>query len=203
MSDLLELLASWGLAGVFFVATLDSAGAPLPAGVDALLVAVAAVSPPKAYFAALLAVGGSAIGNLFLFSLARRGGEAYLKRHTVSQRGRKLRAWFQHYGLIAIFIPTFVPVVPLPLKVFVLSAGALGVKTRAFLLAILAGRIPRFLAMAYLGAQLGENSIEWLQDHGWHLTAMAVALFVFLVALVKFADYRRKAAAGRAAAEMG
>ena len=193
MDRLLELLISWGPMGVLLIATLDSAGVPLPAGVDALLIAVAAVSPPKAYFAAVLATIGSLAGNLFLFTLARKGGEAYLDKHTASGRGRKLREWFQHYGLVTVFIPTFVPIVPLPLKVFVLSAGALGVGRRAFLLTILAGRVPRFLAMAYLGSQLGEHSMEWLQDHGWHLTIVAAALFVFLFGLVRYVDFRRTA----------
>ena len=80
------------------------------------------------------------------------------------------------------------------MKVFVLSAGALGVSLRNFLLTVLVGRIPRFIAMAYLGTQLGENSMEWLDAHAWHLTIIAAGLFMLLFALVKLADYRRKAA---------
>ena len=195
MDRLIELLTAWGPLGAFLVATLDSAGVPLPASVDALLITVAAVNPQAAWMAVLLAVIGSFAGNLFLFSVARKGGVAFLARYTVSARGKKLRGWFQRYGLIAVFIPTLVPIVPLPMKVFVLSAGALGVKMRAFLLTILLGRIPRFIAMAYLGMQLGENSMGWLQDHAWHLTAIAAGLFVFLFALVKLVDYRRGAVA--------
>ena len=179
---------------MLLVAALDSAGIPLPMGVDALLITTSIASPPKAYFAAVLATVGSLAGNLFLFLLARRGGTAYLERNTISPRARRFREWFQQYGLITVFIPTFVPIVPLPLKVFVLSAGALGVSTRAFLLTILVGRIPRFLAMAYLGSQLGENSIGWLKDHKWELTGAALGLFVFLYALVKLVDYRRRKA---------
>lgn len=191
MDRLIELLTSWGPLGAFLVATLDSAGVPLPASVDALLITVAVVNPTAVWVAVLLAVIGSFAGNLFLFSVARKGGVAFLARRTVSARGKRLLRWFQRYGLITVFIPTLVPIAPLPLKVFVISAGALGVKTRAFLLTILAGRIPRYLAMAYLGVQLGENSMGWLRDHAWHLTAIAAGLFVFLFALVRFVDSRR------------
>ena len=203
MAELFRLILAWGPVGVLLVAALDSAGVPLPTGVDALLLATSIYSPQKAYFAALLATIGSVAGNIFLFTLARRGGEAYLARHTVSGRAARFGEWFRHYGLITVFIPAFVPIVPLPLKVFVLSAGALGVSTRAFVLTIVAGRVPRFLAIAYLGVQLGENSVAWLRDHKWHLTAIALGLFVFLFVLVKLIDYRRGNRGRSSAAEVG
>jgi membrane protein DedA with SNARE-associated domain len=203
VAELFRQILSWGPLGVLLVAALDSAGVPLPTGVDALLIATSAVSPRRAYLAALLATAGSLAGNLFLFTIARRGGEAYLARHTLSARARKFRAWFQHYGLITVFIPTFVPIVPLPLKVFVLSAGSVGVSTRAFLLTILGGRVPRFLAMAYLGTKLGENSMQWLIDQKWYLTAIAAGLFLFLFVLVKLIDYRRGARRTSTAPEVG
>jgi membrane protein DedA with SNARE-associated domain len=191
VQKLFELLAALGPFGVFAIATLDSAGVPLPMGVDALLLTVATISPEKAYFAAILAMLGSVGGNWFLFRLARKGGEKFLDEKTHDGRAKKFREWFQHYGLITVFIPTVVPIVPLPLKVFVLSAGALGVSLRAFLLTILIGRIPRFLAMAYLGSQLGEHSMQWLLDHKWHLSLVALGLFIFCVGLVRWADWRR------------
>jgi membrane protein DedA with SNARE-associated domain len=193
---LAELLEAWGLAGVLGLAALDSAGVPVPAGVDALLVALAAVNPTRAYPAALLATAGSLAGNLFLFLLARRGGQAWLSRKTQTGRGQRLRHWFQQYGLITVFIPTVVPVVPLPLKVFVISAGALGVGTRPFALTVLAGRLPRYVGMAYLGAQLGADSTEWLARHAWHLAGAVAVLAAALTLLVKVAGRRRPAAVG-------
>lgn len=194
MDKLVELLEAWGLAGVLALAALDSAGAPLPAGVDALLVALAAVSPHQAYPGALLATAGSLAGNLVLFLTARRGGQAWLSRKTAGGRGRRLRDWFLRYGLITVFVPAVVPIVPLPLKVFVISAGALGVGTRPFILTVLAGRLPRYLGMAYLGAQLGTDSTVWLESHAWHLAGAAAILVAALVALVKLAGRRGRPA---------
>ena len=195
MPDLEALLEEWGLAGILGVAALDSAGIPLPAGVDALLITLAAVSPRQAYAAALVATGGALAGNLVLILQARKGGEAWLGKKTASRQARRLRAWFQQYGLISVFIPAVVPIVPLPLKVFVISAGALGVRTQPFLATVLAARIPRFLGMAYLGARIGEDTMDWLESHAWHLAGVAAALFVFLFLLVRYADWRRKARA--------
>ena len=57
-------------------------------GVDALVVLVAALNHSQAYWAAAAAIAGSVIGSLFLFFIARKGGEAYLHHHTLSARGR-------------------------------------------------------------------------------------------------------------------
>ena len=192
MDRLEALLEAWGLAGLLLIAALDSAGIPLPAGVDALLVAFTVVSPHQAFAAALLATAGSVAGNLALFVAARKGGEAWLERMTASGRARRFRDWFRRYGLITVFVPAIVPVVPLPMKVFVISAGALGVPTRSFLLVVLAARIPRYAAMAYLGVQLGRNTTAWLEAHLPHLAAGAVLLFVALFVAVRCADLRRR-----------
>jgi membrane protein DedA with SNARE-associated domain len=190
VDKLVALLESWGPAGAVLLAVLDSSGVPLPASVDIMLLVVGASQPGKAYLTAALCIIGSAIGSMFLFYLARKGGQVYLDRHTISPRARKFREWFGQYGLVTVLIPTLVPLIPLPLKVFVLSAGALGVRPRAFLLTILAGRIPRYLGLAYLGSQLGSDALGWLQDHRWHLLAVALSLFAVLLLLVKIAGRR-------------
>jgi hypothetical protein len=53
---------------------------------------------------------------------------------------------------------------------------------------IAAARFPRYLAIAYLGAQLGENSNAWLKSHLWHMGGLALTLFVGIYALLKFSD---------------
>ncbi|MCC6394040.1 MAG: VTT domain-containing protein, partial [Bryobacterales bacterium] len=143
MKKIVAVLTSWGPFGLFVLAILDSAGIPLPAAVDALVVATAAVNPASAYLDAAMAVFGSAIGSMVLFYIGRKGGEAYLDRITASRPTHRFREWFQTYGLITVFIPALLPI-PMPLKVFVLSAGALGVKPLHYLLVILAARIPRY-----------------------------------------------------------
>ncbi len=49
-----------------------------------MVVTVAALDHSQAYWAAAAAIAGSLIGSLFLFFVARKGGEAYLHRHTFS-----------------------------------------------------------------------------------------------------------------------
>lgn len=172
------------------LAIIDSAGIPLPAGVDALVVLLAVANPATAYVGALMAVAGSLIGNYILYAIARKGGRAYLDARTQSGRAARFRAWFQHYGLLTVFIPALLPI-PLPMKIFVLSAGALGVRPATFAAVVTVARLLRYVGLAYLGAQLGEHSMAYLKAHVWHLLVIAAAMFVALYLLIRAVERRR------------
>jgi membrane protein DedA with SNARE-associated domain len=180
-----KTLLAFGPAGVLALAVLDSVGIPLPDGVDVLLVLISALNPSGAYLAAALAVVGSLAGTMGLFYVARRGGQAYLERKTSSEKAARIRRWFQRYGLLAVFIPMLLPL-PLPTKIFVLIAGALGVRPVAFLMVVIAARVPRYFGMAYLGRELGEHSMDYIKAHAWHLVVLAAALFVLLYMLIRW-----------------
>jgi membrane protein YqaA with SNARE-associated domain len=166
---------------------------PLPAGVDALLLALAAIDHESAYISAVLATVGSIAGSIILFHIARKGGERYLDRYTKSGRGAKFKGWFQRYGLVTVFIPALLPI-PLPLKIFVLCAGALNVAMYKYILVLLAARIPRFFGLAYLGTKLGDESVAFLKQHAWTLIGASVVLFIVLILIVRFNERRRSAA---------
>jgi membrane protein YqaA with SNARE-associated domain len=184
-------LVSWGPGGVFLLAILDSTGIPMVGGIDALVVLVAVLDRSEAYLAAVAAITGSLIGCLVLFFVARKGGEAYHRHHTSSARGVKLRAWFHEYGLLTVFVPAFVPVIPMPLKIFVISAGALETRPVTFAIVLLAARIPRYLFLAWLGRRLGTDTIPYLRHHIWSLVLFAAGLFIALYLLVRTIDHHR------------
>ena len=189
MKKFTDALLALGPLGVFLFAIVDGAGVPTPGGLDALLIFLTVEQPQSAYLLATLTLAGSLIGCFILFYVARRGGEAYLAKYTSRGRGARFKTWFQRYGLLTVFIPALVPI-PMPLKAFVICAGALGVSPWSFLYVLLAARIPRYFALAYLGSQLGTKSWPWLKDHALHLTVFAVVLFVLLYSLVRYVDYR-------------
>jgi membrane protein DedA with SNARE-associated domain len=191
MKRLLEALIALGPAGVLVAAILDGAGLPIPGGVDALVIFLAARAPEEAWTFASVAVLGSVIGNLFLFSIARRGGEYYLRKRSSNPRSQRFRRWFDKYGLLTVFTSALVPLPVMPMKIFVLSAGALGSKPLRFLAIFIAGRVPRYFGLAYLGMHLREHAMQYIKDHALHLTAIAAGLFLFLAALVKIADMRK------------
>jgi membrane protein YqaA with SNARE-associated domain len=180
---------------VLLLAVLDGIGVPLPAGVDALVLTVSALDGDSAYFSAFLATIGSLAGSIVLFLIARKGGEKYLDPYTSSGRGARFKHWFQRYGLVTVFIPAFLPI-PMPMKVFVLSAGALGIRLDKFIVVLIAARVPRYFGLAYLGTKLGDESMSFLRQHVWTLLGASVILFLILFLIVRMTEKRGGTAVG-------
>src|SRR5262249_41270602 len=93
------------------------------------------------------------------------------------------------YGMASIFVPAMVPL-PLPLKVFVISAGALQTPFSRFLLVITSARAIRYFGEAYLGLKLGQDAQGFLIRNGWTLTGIALALALGIVFLLKASERR-------------
>ena len=196
MKEFRRLLVSWGPLGIFVLAFIESIGIPNPGGTDALLLLVAIARPDAAILCAVLATAGSLLGSAVFYEIVRLGGDKFLLRYTLSGRGQRFRAWVQRYGMVTVFISALLPIPILPLKVFCAGACAMGVSRTRFMLVLAAGRIPRYAALAYLGAQLGENTNDWIRGHYWHMGAIAVALFGALYAILRWTDRPRNTVEG-------
>ncbi len=188
MNGLKETLIAWGPLGVLALAIIESAGLPTPSGTDALIILLAIARPDEAWLLAVLGVVGSLIGSTIFHGILSKGGEKLLDRYTSSKRGKKVKAWFQRYGLASVFICALVPLPVMPMKLVAASACALGVTRLRYLATIAAARIPRYIAMAYLGAQLGQNSTQWLSDHKWDMGIGTIILTVALFLLLKISE---------------
>lgn len=184
LKPFLLTLISWGPWGLLLLATLDSVGVPIVSGVDALLIAVAAVDPKQAYLAAVCAIVGSVFGSYILFAIARKGGQVMLEKHTSHGKGLKLRNWFEKYGLLTVFIPALSPV-PLPMKIPVFCAGALEVRARSFLCVVALARVIRYFALAYLGQHYGRYTFPYLKHHWPVVLAIVLGLCAIAVILLR------------------
>lgn len=191
LSALKETVLAWGPLGLFLFAVADGAGVPTPGGLDVALVVLAVNRPSQAYLLATLTLLGSLIGCMFMFCVARKAGEAALRRYRGRARFQRLERWFRRYGLVTVFIPALIPI-PTPLKFFVICAGVFGVRPAAFFFTLLAARVPRYLGLAYLGAKLGTESLPWLKAHAWHMAAVAAGLFAISYLLIVIAERRRR-----------
>ena len=178
---------SWGPLGIFILSGLDSAGVPVPAAVDVLLLTLAAKDPAKAYFTALLTVIGSTAGCMFLFYAANKGGQAYLSRWP-STRAATMSDWFERYGVATVFVTALVPIIPTPTKAFVVSSGVFGVRPLVFFLVVLLARILHYFGLAYFGIQLGDGAVDYLKSHGWHIAGFALCLSAALLVLLKISE---------------
>jgi membrane protein YqaA with SNARE-associated domain len=186
-------LIAFGPWGVLLLGFADSVGIPLPAVIDALLITVAIKTPPRAWFTAFMAVLGSAGGNIALFMLARSGRKRFLKTELPPGRRRKFQEWFNRYGLLTVFVPAVVPFVPLPLKVFVISAGAMHTPVGRFLTVILLARVIRYFGEAWLGIRLGSGAQEFLTHNAWSILAAVLAVALAALALIRLTARRAPA----------
>jgi xanthine/uracil/vitamin C permease (AzgA family) len=82
-------------------------------------------------------------------------------------------------------VPAFVPI-PLPLKIFIVSAGALEESPITFTIVMTAARIPRYLFLAWLGTRLGKETMPYLRHNAWQFGLLAVGLFGILYLLISF-----------------
>jgi len=193
LHTLSDALVRFGPAGVFVLAVLDSSGVPMPAAMDFLLMFVAYKSPDHAYFTAAMATLGSLGGNLTLFLLSRHGVRRFFKA-PMPGKPTRFRDWFDRYGLVSVFIPALLPVPPLPLKAFVISAGVLRTPLSQFVAVILVARVIRYFGEAYLGIRLGLGAQDYLRRNAWTLISVAVGLALAMGLLLRLADRRRAAA---------
>ncbi len=179
LANFLVAVGPWGLLVLAF---LDSTGVPIPNALDAYLVFLSAKDPGRAYWYAAVAVAGSLIGNAALFLVARRGGRRFLQR-AEQGRSQRFRRWFNRFGLVTVFVPALMPI-PMPLKMFVICAGALETRLLTFLMVILLARIGRYFGEAWLGVRLGLESTTFLRTHVGQFVLAAIALFVLLSLLI-------------------
>lgn len=204
LDHLAKYLIAYGPAGVFLLSAIDSMGVPLPAVLDALILSVAADSvkaPHIAWLTALLAVVGSTGGNILLFTGARHGHRLFRHKEAPEAVPGRFRKWFYRYGLVTVFVPAVTPVPPMPLKFFVISAGAFRTPFLRFLAVIVVARSIRFFGEAWLGLQLGLDAQGFLIRNGWKLAGGFLLLSLALLVVMSLVGRRPAGEAGDGAAQ--
>lgn len=93
-----------------------------------------------------------------------------------SQEMSQARRWLERNEFAAILVATILPP-PAPLKVFILTAGALRVNAVRFGLAFLLGRGLRFAADGWLGARYGATAEVYLR-HNLRWTSLALIVLI-------------------------
>jgi membrane protein YqaA with SNARE-associated domain len=190
LHHLTDALVSWGPAGILLLSILDSSGVPVAGVFDAFLILIAVERPSVAWLCAGLAVAGSMVGNVILFLAAHRGGRRFMNKAAPEGRGARFREWFKRYGMVTVFVPALMPI-PMPLKLFVISAGVMGTSLTEFFSVVLVARLIRYFGEAWLGVTLGRESTAFLKTHGWMFALGAAVLFVSLYGFILLRDRGR------------
>lgn len=175
----LPALLKLGFWGVGAVALLDSSTIPVP--MDAILALYVWNDKGHFWLYCLMAAIGSAIGGLLPYGLGRAGGELFLLKRINRERFERMRTRFERQEFLAMMIPSMLPP-PTPWKAFVFAAGVFEMRIPAFLLAVFAGRMVRWLILSALVLKLGPGAVDLVAHHALPLVGGAM-----LLALVGFA----------------
>ena len=179
-------LAALGPPAMFLITIADTAFLPTAQAVDLLIIAQAAAAPERWLELGLFAVAGSTVGAMILYGLARKGGGWALGRTFAPERIENVRLKLRRYDAWALAVPTALPVPLSPMKLFIASAGALGVDPLKTAVSIAVARTVRYFGLILMGA--------WFGDDAWRLIKenTGAALLVCAIAFLAYWLWRRK-----------
>jgi membrane protein YqaA with SNARE-associated domain len=178
-----------GGAGLFVVTFLDSSVLSFPFIADALVIKLSSERPERMPYYAAMATLGSLAGSIWLYWLAKKGGEAFFHRR--ARRGAlKARSWVDRNAFLSVFVPAILPP-PFPFKIFVLAEGAFQVPSRTFVIAVLLGRGLRYFAEGIFGVKYGQQALTFLIAHSTEFAIGAVVLMVLFYLFTRFVFHER------------
>ena len=172
------IVASTGGLGLFLIAFLDSSVLTFPVINDLLLIDLTIHNPARMPYYAAMATLGSVGGCVFLYYIARKGGEAMFRKNA-GPRAERIQSWIQRNGFVSILLTALLPP-PTPFKVFVVAAGALKMPLRTFVLGLLVARGLRFFAEGFLAVKYGEQGTQFLLTHKLEVTGIALTVVLAL-----------------------
>lgn len=176
-----QYLISFGPFGLFAIAFLDSVMVPMPGGVDAVLLLLAAARPSWLLIYVAAATIGSTIGCVALYRLSQRAGKKALSKFSESKQ-KRVKDLIDRYDVMSVLVASLLPP-PFPFKLFVVSAGVFRLNLMRFTLAVAGGRTFRYLLLGYLAARYGDQAKELLTRYYPAIgITLAVLIILFFVA---------------------
>ena len=178
LTKLSGYLVSFGPFGLLAIAFLDSVLIPMPGGVDAVLLLLAAARPSWMLIYVAAATVGSTAGCVGLYKISERAGHRALRRFS-EKKQKRVKDLIDRYDVLSVLVASLLPP-PFPFKLFVVSAGVFRLNLVRFTIAIGAGRTFRYLLLAYLAARYGEHAKEILSRY-YPVIGIGLALLIIVV----------------------
>lgn len=189
LSKLSQYLVSFGPFGLFTIAFLDSVMIPMPGGVDAVLLLLAASRPSWMLIYVAAATVGSTFGCVVLYRISQRAGKRALARFSEAKQ-KRVKDLLDRYDVMSVLVASLLPP-PFPFKLFVVSSGVFRLNIVRFTIAIAAGRTFRYLLEGYIAAHYGEHAKEILARYyptiGITLAILVIVFFIARTLLRQFA----------------
>ena len=182
-------LPALGGVGLLLSAFIDSSFVPLPLVTDVLVMELSSRHPVRMPYYAAMAALGSLAGCIWIYWLARKGGQAYYRKSQGHPPGR-IRKLIQEYPMASVFLPAVAPF-PVPFKPFVIAQGVFQVPFTTLVIGTLLGRGSLFFIEAFLGARYGVAAKHFLVDQKWASIALAVGLVLLFFLVRRLQALRR------------
>ena len=182
--------SDWAVAALALLSFSESIFFPIPP--DLLLIGIAIVQPHLGIWLGALTALSSVAGALVGHWLGKRFGRPLLHRFFPEDKVDLVEGMFRRYGVAATLMAAFTP---LPYKVFAITAGALDLDRRTFLIASLVGRGLRFILLGALIFFFGETIQSFISDYFGALTVAAAVVIIAGMAAWGVL-YRRRRARG-------
>lgn len=177
---LFHIAAAYGGIGIFVIAFLDSTILSFPFITDLLVVAASTRKPEWMPYYSLSATIGSTLGCLSLYYAAKKGGQAFFKRHA-RRFGERVHGWVEKHAFWSMFIPALMPP-PFPFEVFTIAEGVFAAPLSRFLLGVLLGRGARFFLEGLLGLRYGRSINRFFFQHETGTVVFFIAAAVVFAA---------------------
>ena len=188
-----KFIATFGAPGLFVLCVLDSTFVPLPSSADALLIFLSITNPHRMLFYVFLAVMGSTVGCVTLYYISRRAGRRALAKFSPAKQ-KRVKEWIDKYDMLSVLVACLMPP-PFPLKLFVITAGVFRFSVMRFTVAIVVGRVIRFLFLGYFAIRYGTQAMQVLQKYYPWIGLGLVVLIIVVFATRNVLKGRRKRAA--------
>jgi membrane protein YqaA with SNARE-associated domain len=181
-----KIVATMGGGGAFIVAFLDSSVLSFPFITDALVIHLSLANPHRMRYYAAMAALGSLCGCTWIYLLAKKGGEAFFRRH-VGGKAELIKHWVKRHAFLSIFVAAILPP-PFPFKPFVLAEGVFQCSMGTFVLAILFARGLRYAAEGILAVRYGDTTLRFIMTHGraFALSALGVLALLYVATRLTF-----------------
>jgi len=164
LSSIQATAVAMGGPGLFIIGFLDSSFLSFPEVNDLLIIQMVMLHPARLIYYAAMATLGSVLGCLSIYYLARKGGEAFVRKRFKAHHVESGLKLFQKYGILMLVVPALLPP-PAPFKIFVLLAGVVAIPTWQFVTAIAIARGIRYGGEGLLAIWYGERALTFLRNH--------------------------------------
>ncbi len=166
--------AEWAL---FAIAFMESSFFPIPP--DVLLIAMAVITPSKAFRYALVCTAGSVLGGVFGYFIGMTFyetlGVPILNLYGATGHYETVQGLYKEHAFWAILAAGFTPI---PYKVFTIAAGAFEVSIWTLVAASILGRGARFTLVAALFYFFGAPIKKFIDKY---FEIITILFLVFLV----------------------